>query len=93
MKNLELLTGWFEKTVLKTDIEIGSDNVIQMKNSVEWQPLVPAYDYLKLEQDFKVNHEYAQLGYGSMFNEHGLGFDLHGNELNLLKKETHHDEL
>jgi hypothetical protein len=75
------------------------------ENEGKWLPLVPAYDYLKMENDEDIDKEYYNLQTGKYFNEHGIGFDQYGNELNTEIESdneknfpnknifSHHDEL
>ncbi len=78
---VEKLKEWLNIILLNETIDY--DYVKSNKeNEGKWMPLVPTYDYLKMENDEEINEEFYSLQAGKYFNEHGIGFDQHGNELN-----------
>ncbi len=102
--DVETLQQWLDN-VLQNETIYYDYAKINKDNEGKWIPLVPTYDYLKMENDEKIDKEYYSLHKGKYFNEHGIGFDQNGNELKReitpdkrdsfsnFNKQNNHDEL
>lgn len=97
---LDSLKEWLDKIISSNETTHYDYVKINKESEGKWMPLVPPYDYLKMEISEEIDGEYENLQTGKYFNDHGLGFDMYGNDLNneivsdeKISNKLSHDEL